>query len=309
MDITLLRTFLAVSATGSFADASQRLFVTQSAVSLRIQRLEADLGQSLFTRSKAGAALTPQGREFEFYALSLVRIWEEARQQIAIPDGFDQSLSIGAQYSLWQRLGFRLIDRIRARAPKISLRGEVGTPERLTRFMVEGIVQAAFVFTPTLRPGLSARKLIDDDLVLAASWPDSSLDDIEGRYVFVDWGPEFVHAHAQSLPHLTNPGLTLAIGSLTAEFISRRRYAAYVPARTLTRYLEAGTLHLVAGAPSFPYPTWLVWRDDNSSEEMTLIDICVNEVMAGIDSETDEVFDQLRSLNDGVFPKILGATE
>ncbi len=306
MDITLLRTFLAVSATGSFADASQRLFVTQSAVSLRIQRLETDLGQSLFTRSKAGAALTPQGREFEFYALSLMRIWEEARQQIAIPEGFDQSLSIGAQYSLWQRLGFRLIDHVRARAPTISLRAEVGMPDRLTRFLVEGMVQVALVFTPTLRPGLSARKLIDDDLVLAASWPDASLDHIRDRYVFVDWGPEFVHAHAKSLPKLTNPGLTLAIGSLTADFISRRRYAAYLPARTLTRYLEARTLHLVAGAPSFPYPTWLVWRDDTSSEVMTLIDTCVDEVTAGIDSETDEVFDKLKHLNDGVFPDVLG---
>lgn len=309
MDITLLRTFLAVSATGSFADASHRLFVTQSAVSLRIQKLEADLGHSLFARSKAGAVLTPQGREFEFYALSLIRIWEEARQQIAIPEGFDQSLSIGAEYSLWPRMGFRLLDRIREAAPTISLRGEVGMPERMTRLLVEGIVQVALMFSPTLRPGLSVRKLLEDDLVMAASWPDAKLDDVKGRYVFVDWGPEFVHAHSQSLPDLTNPGLTLAIGSLAAEFISRRPYAAYVPARTLTRYFEAGTLHPVAGAPSFLYPTWLVWRDDNTQEVIDLIDSSIDAVMAGIDSETDDVFDRLRHLNDGEFPALLGQTE
>jgi len=151
MDITLLRTFLAVSATGSFADASQRLFVTQSAVSLRIQRLEADLGHSLFTRSKAGAALTPQGREFEHYALSIMRIWEEARQQIAISDGYTESLNIGPQYSLWPRLGFRLIDELRRRSPPLSLRAEVGMADRLTRFLVEGVIQAALLFTPVLR--------------------------------------------------------------------------------------------------------------------------------------------------------------
>ena len=38
MDITLIRTFLEVSATGSFGGAAERLAVTQSAVSLRIQR-------------------------------------------------------------------------------------------------------------------------------------------------------------------------------------------------------------------------------------------------------------------------------
>ena len=40
MDIQLIRTFLEVAATGSFVNASERLYVTQSAVSLRIQRLE-----------------------------------------------------------------------------------------------------------------------------------------------------------------------------------------------------------------------------------------------------------------------------
>ncbi len=305
MDITLLRTYLAVSATGSFADASQRLFVTQSAVSLRIQKLEADLGQPLFTRSKAGAALTPQGREFEQYALSIVRVWEEARQQIAIPEGFSKSLSLGAQYSLWPRLGFRLIDELRLRDPSLSLRAEVGMPERLTRFLVEGVVQAALLFTPTLRPGLSARKLLDDDLVLVASWPDADLD-LAGRYVFIDWGPEFVHAHALSLPELTNPGLTLVVGALAAEFISRRTFAAYLPARTVKRYLDAGTLHLVAGAPSFPYPTWLVWRNDIKSDVLAHIDAALTEIALGIDAETEAVFDQLTSLNDGEIPDTLG---
>ena len=57
MDITLLKTFLEVAASGSFVSSADRLFVTQSAVSLRIQRLEDTLGKPLFTRSKAGAEL------------------------------------------------------------------------------------------------------------------------------------------------------------------------------------------------------------------------------------------------------------
>ena len=78
MDITLLRTFLEVAATGSFVTASERLFVTQSAVSLRIQRLEDSLGRPLFIRSKSGAELTTAGVAFERYAASIIRVWEEA---------------------------------------------------------------------------------------------------------------------------------------------------------------------------------------------------------------------------------------
>jgi DNA-binding transcriptional LysR family regulator len=52
MDTELARTFLVVIATGSFVAASQRLHVTQSTLSTRIQRLEETLGAELFVRNK-----------------------------------------------------------------------------------------------------------------------------------------------------------------------------------------------------------------------------------------------------------------
>tara|TARA_R110002020_G_scaffold188846_2_gene387640 strand:- start:889 stop:1131 length:243 start_codon:yes stop_codon:yes gene_type:complete len=50
MYIPLIKTFVEVANTGSFAAARDRLFVTQSAISLRIQRLEDSLGHQLLTR-------------------------------------------------------------------------------------------------------------------------------------------------------------------------------------------------------------------------------------------------------------------
>ena len=261
MDIALIRTFLEVAATGSFVNASERLFVTQSAVSLRVQRLEDSLGRQLFTRSKAGAELTSAGHEFERYAISLLKIWEEARQQIAIPDGFTASISIGAQYSLWPRLGFRWIEALRAAAPDINIRAEVGMPDRLTRFMIEGVIQASLVYTPQIRPGVEVEKILDEELILVAGWKNPTMD-VAGRYAFVDWGPEFVQAHALHLPDLTNPGLTLALGAMSADFIRNRGLAAYLPARYVKRYIDDGSLQLVPDAPRFPYPVWVVWRED-----------------------------------------------
>jgi DNA-binding transcriptional LysR family regulator len=51
MDTELARTFLVVIATGSFVEAAQRLHVTQSTVSSRIQRLAETLGTALFVRN------------------------------------------------------------------------------------------------------------------------------------------------------------------------------------------------------------------------------------------------------------------
>lgn len=297
MDIALIRTFLEVAATGSFVNAADRLFVTQSAVSLRVKRLEDVLGRSLFTRSKAGAELTPAGQEFEHYALSLIKIWEEAQQQIAIPTGFTESLSIGAQYSLWPRLGFRWIDRLRQTRPQLSIRAELGMPDRLTRFLIEGVVQAGLLYTPQLRPGLAVEKLMDEELILVAAWEKPTLD-LAGRYAFVDWGPEFVHAHALHLPELTNPGLTLSLGALGADFISNRGLAAYLPARYVKRYLDAGALHLVPDAPTFPYPAWAVWREDMEPDLRKSAVAALHEVVTAIHAEQDSVIHDLEEISD-----------
>lgn len=308
MDIALIRTFLEVAATGSFVNASERLFVTQSAVSLRVQRLEDSLGKQLFVRSKAGAELTAAGREFERYALSLIKIWEEARQQIGVPEGYTKSLTVGAQYSLWPRLGFRWIDRMQNVMPTLNIRAELGVPDRVTRFLVEGIVQVGLMYNPQLRPGLTAQKVLDEELVLAASWP-AGLNEIAEHYVFVDWGPEFVHAHTLELANLTNPGLTLSLGAMAAEYVVMRRAAAYLPARYIKRYLDAGRLHLVPDAPRFPFPIWSVWRDDLDQDIRTTAEAALVAIQSQIDTEQSAVIAELAEISVGETVELLGNTE
>ncbi|SFI49649.1 LysR family transcriptional regulator [Jannaschia pohangensis] len=298
MDITLIRTFLEVSATGSFVSASARLFVTQSAVSLRVQRLEEALGHPLFTRSKAGAELTPAGKEFERYALSMVKIWAEARQQIAIPDGFSRSLTIGAQYSLWPRLGFRWIDALRRDVPDLSLHAEIGMPDRLTRFLVEGVVQTALMYTPQMRPGLRVEELLADELILVAGWARPEMAQVAARYVYVDWGAEFTQAHAIKLPDLCNSGVSLTLGALAADFIANRGLAGYVPARYAKRALDAGVLHLVADAPTFHYPAWVVWREDVDETLAAQAAAALTTVVAEIDRSQSDVLSELALISE-----------
>lgn len=306
MDITLIRTFVEVAASGSFAGAAERLFVTQSAVSLRIQRLEADLGRPLFLRSKAGAELTSAGKEFERFAFGHIKLWEEAKQQIAIPEGFTKSYVIGAEHSLWPRMGFRWIDRIRRKLPDLSIRAEVGVPSALTRFLIEGVVQSILIYTPQLRPGLQLERVMDDELVMVASWPNPGLNHLDGRYLFVDWGPEFVQAHALHLPTLTNPGLTFALGAMTVDYLLTRKYAAYVPARYIEQLLNDGQLFLVPDAPRFPYPMFHVWRDDVEDETIAVARNALNRVAHEMEIQQDRVIDQLADISDDEEVLVLG---
>lgn len=292
MDITLIKTFLEVANTGSFVAACDRLFVTQSAVSLRVQRLEDSLGHPLFVRSKAGAVLTAEGKQFEPYALSLLKIWEEARQQIAIPEGYSRAISIGAQYSLWPRLGFRWMDALQTRMPELSVHCEVGMSDRIMRFLLEGMVQAALLYTPQLRPGLIAEPALDDELILVASWPGATLD-LGAAFVSVDWGPEFTHALAIALPALTDAGRSMALGALSMEYIVNRRAAAFLPARAAKRYLDAGRLHIVAEAPRFPYPSWVIWREDLPEDLAALARRTLSDVVQSARTEQEDVVERI----------------
>jgi len=59
-----LRTFSSVADTLSFTRSGDTLGATQSAVSLRIQRLEKQVGRRLLARTPRGVALTPDGADF-----------------------------------------------------------------------------------------------------------------------------------------------------------------------------------------------------------------------------------------------------
>jgi len=61
VDIQNLSAFIAVSDTGSFSRAAERLFITQPAVSKRISSLELELNTHLFDRIGKKVLLTEAG--------------------------------------------------------------------------------------------------------------------------------------------------------------------------------------------------------------------------------------------------------
>src|SRR5882757_4443204 len=82
-DPHLMRAFLAVSDAGTITAAASRLARTQAAVSMQIQRLEADAGAPLITRSSRGVCLTEAGEILAAHARKLFAASEDTRRQIA----------------------------------------------------------------------------------------------------------------------------------------------------------------------------------------------------------------------------------
>ena len=81
VDTRLLRYFAAVAAEGNVTRAAERLFVSQPALTKQIRQLETQLGVRLFTRSRAGMALTPAGQALAAAAPAVLASWDQARRE------------------------------------------------------------------------------------------------------------------------------------------------------------------------------------------------------------------------------------
>jgi DNA-binding transcriptional LysR family regulator len=283
MDTELARTFLSVIAAGNFVKASERLFVTQSTVSARIQSLEEQLGCRLFERNKDGTTLTAAGKQFQKHAVSLMRTVQQARQDVGTPTGYRASLTIGGRFGIWDDLLIQSLARLRAAAPDIAIRAEIGFEDDLMQGLVEGRVDIGIMYTPQHRPGLHVETLFEENLVLVSTDPNDS-GQIGSNYIYVDWGPEFYAKHQSRFPEFTGPGLSANIGWLGLEHVLHSGGSGFFPQRLVSDHLASGRLHQIHDVPLFRLPAYLVYPVDCDKEifdvALTVIRRATSETLA-----------------------------
>jgi len=265
MDIALARTFIEVVMAGNFVAAATRLNVTQSTVSMRIRSLEKQLGRRLFVRSKAGAALTPAGEQFQRYAVTLTQVWEQACHHIAVPPDYRAFLSVGCQFSLCDGLLVNWLPWMKKNAPDILLRAEYSQPDRLMRRLIEGALDIGVMYAPQSNPGLTIETLFEEKLVLVSA-ETSNDGDHETEYVYVDWGAEFHSGHSLKLPNISKPSMFLALGSLALQYVIENGCSAYFPERVVRPHLKTGCLARVKDAPEFSLPAYVVYATDGDKD-------------------------------------------
>ncbi len=264
MDIELARTFLAVAAAGNFVSAAQRLYVTQSTVSARIQALESQLGAVLFRRGRGGAELTQAGQRFLRHAKMLVQTLEQARHDVGLPAGFRGSLTLSGRIALWDGFLPQWVGRMRGSYPDISLRLEIGFEEGIMQGLVQGTVDVGVMYTPESRPGLGIERLFEEVLVLVATEPDRAWPD-QG-YIHMDWGPEFHAQFSTSFPEMAPPAITANIGWLVMQQILHCGGSGYFPMRMTRDLIEQGQLWRVPHSPSFSLPAYMVFPLDRQDD-------------------------------------------
>lgn len=263
MDITLARTFLEVVSAGSFVVASERLHVTQTAISSRIRTLEEHLGRKLFVRNKAGARLTPAGERFRKFATTLVQVWERARHQVALPTGRSDVIGVGAELSLWTPFMANWLIWMHRECPRVAVRVDVDLPARLLDGLLSGAIDVAVLYGLPTSPELVAELLTDEKLVMVTTARDGSLD--PSRYVHVDWGTSFRSNFENAFPDLGLPSVTISLGPLALSHVLTVGGSGYFRLRAVLPYIKERKLTLVRDAPEFSYSIHAVYSRKNES--------------------------------------------
>lgn len=280
MDIDQARTFLAIAAHGSFLEAANRLHVTQSTVSARVQNLETYLGARLFVRNRAGASLTPAGRRFLQHAKTLVLTVEQARHDVGLPSRYRASIRVGGRIALWEGFLPRWVGWMRQTASDVSIRSEIGFEEDLMRRLIEGTLDVGLMYTPSHAPGLVVEQLFDETLVLVSSNPDTLWPD--ENYIYVEWGPGFYAKHRESYPDLERPPQVANIGWLGVQLILTNGGCCFLPIRMAQPFIDSGQLFKVENGPEFRHPAYMVFAREADSEVLQLALHGMRELAADI---------------------------
>ncbi len=263
MDVALAQTFLAVAESGSFIAASERLHLTQTAVSARIRALEEQLDQRLFVRNKAGARPTPAGERFLPHAAALVQTWERARRQVALPPGVQAGIGVGVELALWHPLMADWMVWMHQQGPAIAVRADVDQPKHLIDALQDGALDLAVLYNPPQRLGLVYELLQEEKLVMVSTQADGGYQ--PERYVHVDWGPSFVANLQAAFPDLASPRVSVSLGPLALTLLLSVGGAGYFRLNTVQPFLDQGLLCRVAAAPEFSHSAYAVYaqqRDD-----------------------------------------------
>ncbi len=126
MDIRNLKLFRHLAGTLHFARSSQACYITPSALTRVIQRLESDLGEPLFIRDNRSVELTRAGRAFKKYADDVLQRWDRLHDELAQDDVLEGELSIYCSVTAAYGVLPDMMAAYRSAYPKVRIHLETG---------------------------------------------------------------------------------------------------------------------------------------------------------------------------------------
>lgn len=252
MQIELLETFLDLMETNSFNRTAERLGVTQSTVSGRIQSIESALGRKLFDRSRAGTRPTVAGQRFAEHARTLRHEWNEARRSVQGAGDFARTMRIGMQNDLAAFHAGDWIAEFRKALPQTSIYLEPDYSTQICADLLSGELDLALLFTPKRLPDLYYETVGEIRYRLVSTHASRRADVDVRRYVFGNYSPAFDRVHRQLLPGAANAAIASGQNATVCNLLASLGGSAFVLEESAAEMVAAGLCRYVEDADAIP---------------------------------------------------------
>jgi DNA-binding transcriptional LysR family regulator len=169
VDLRNLETFVWVAQLGGFRAAAEKLNTTQPAISARIAMLEDELRVKLFDREQRRATLTAKGYELLGYAERMLQLRADMMQAVTEKMAMRGLIRLGVAETIVHTWLSRLIERLHAVYPSITLEIEVDTTPNLRAGLVAHQLDVAFLLGPVSESRIKNLPLCSYPLAWVAS--------------------------------------------------------------------------------------------------------------------------------------------
>ncbi|MDQ2090030.1 LysR family transcriptional regulator [Marimonas arenosa] len=156
LDLTTLRSFVAVADHGGVTRAAGMLNLTQSAVSMQLKRLEELLGTELLDRSNRKIALTANGEQLMGYARRMVQLNDEVVARLT-DQLYEGEIVLGVPHDIVYPLIPKVLQEFHARFPRMKVQLVSSWTNQLKEEFVRG--EASIILTTETETGPGAETL------------------------------------------------------------------------------------------------------------------------------------------------------
>ena len=148
-----LNYIIEIAQTQNITRAAERLFISQSALSIYLQKLEKEFGCSFFIRDKNSLTLTSEGKLFVETAREIMRMEDELRRNLA--SLYTQHISIGCS----SEIGFQIISQVSYTFKKDHPNFTVSVIDRRTDHLMNCLKEKTldFIVVPKISPAVDTQ--------------------------------------------------------------------------------------------------------------------------------------------------------
>ena len=265
IDLNLYKIFYIVATTGNITKASEKLYISQPAVTKSIKQLENSLGGALFIRTKKGVTLTEEGKVLLKYVKNILDEAKNAENKfnslIKLEEG---KIHIGASATVSKHFLMPYLEEFHRLYPNI----DIEITNELTTNLVKGLRNGYIDFLVT---NLPMKEYMDLDIKVCAKLHDSfacsnkylqdekrvyKLEEILKHKIITQKEPSntraFLNQYMQNNSIEFHPDIEIVSYNLVVEFIKAGFGIGYVTKEFIKQEIKNKEIYEIKVEPKIP---------------------------------------------------------